>query len=315
MKTNLLYSKSKSESRPKNSFPATSWVMFDQQLGTITNPNWRIKLTIAGYNTKSCWWRFSYVVVPEKCYQLLTEFKNAVHESCEFWFYSGTLQKAIALETVCQLTLSSCSKGAGEKPVSMNFLAGRYMESGIHHSKRLLLIIIKEVLIFIWEDERIWGHWNSSSMYWNYWGVHIFKTQNSAFCFLPWIPFSVCCRSVTAIANDLILVELDGRQYSLFYHYLPLDHKLNQGLGDISWPVCPTELRKFIPGSGEDVPFPVSRVVPLQLNLYRTLVVSCWVVAKFYNPKDCSPPGSFVHGISQARILEWVAISFSTGSS
>ena len=25
----------------------------------------------------------------------------------------------------------------------------------------------------------------------------------------------------------------------------------------------------------------------------------------------CSPPGSSVHGISQARILEWVAISFS----
>ena len=30
---------------------------------------------------------------------------------------------------------------------------------------------------------------------------------------------------------------------------------------------------------------------------------------------DCSPPGSSVHGISQARILEWVAISFSWGSS
>ena len=30
---------------------------------------------------------------------------------------------------------------------------------------------------------------------------------------------------------------------------------------------------------------------------------------------DCSPPGSFVHGISQARILEWVAISFSRVSS
>ena len=26
---------------------------------------------------------------------------------------------------------------------------------------------------------------------------------------------------------------------------------------------------------------------------------------------DCSPPGSSVHGISQARVLEWVAISFS----
>ena len=30
---------------------------------------------------------------------------------------------------------------------------------------------------------------------------------------------------------------------------------------------------------------------------------------------DSSPPGSSVHGISQARILEWVAISFSGGSS
>ena len=30
---------------------------------------------------------------------------------------------------------------------------------------------------------------------------------------------------------------------------------------------------------------------------------------------DCSPPGSSVHGILQARILEWVAISFSRRSS
>ena len=29
---------------------------------------------------------------------------------------------------------------------------------------------------------------------------------------------------------------------------------------------------------------------------------------------DCTPPGSSVHGISQARILEWVAIFFSRGS-
>ena len=33
------------------------------------------------------------------------------------------------------------------------------------------------------------------------------------------------------------------------------------------------------------------------------------------DPMDCSPPGSSVHGIFQARILEWVAISFSRGSS
>ena len=33
------------------------------------------------------------------------------------------------------------------------------------------------------------------------------------------------------------------------------------------------------------------------------------------DPMDCSPPGSSVHGIIQARVLEWVAIAFSRGSS
>ena len=32
-------------------------------------------------------------------------------------------------------------------------------------------------------------------------------------------------------------------------------------------------------------------------------------------PIDCSPPDSYVHGLFQAKILEWVAISFSRGSS
>ena len=31
------------------------------------------------------------------------------------------------------------------------------------------------------------------------------------------------------------------------------------------------------------------------------------------DPVDCSPPGSSGHGILQARILEWVAISLSSG--
>ena len=34
-----------------------------------------------------------------------------------------------------------------------------------------------------------------------------------------------------------------------------------------------------------------------------------------FEPMDCSPPGSSVHGIFQARVLEWVAIPFSRGSS
>ena len=33
------------------------------------------------------------------------------------------------------------------------------------------------------------------------------------------------------------------------------------------------------------------------------------------NPMDCYPPGSSVHGILQVRVLEWVVISSSRGTS
>ena len=44
-------------------------------------------------------------------------------------------------------------------------------------------------------------------------------------------------------------------------------------------------------------------------------VLSLSHILLFCNPMNCSPPGSSVHGISQARIQEWVAISFSRRSS
>jgi len=44
-------------------------------------------------------------------------------------------------------------------------------------------------------------------------------------------------------------------------------------------------------------------------------VYSLSLVQLFCNPIDCSPPGSSAHGISQVRILECVAFSFSRGSS
>ena len=52
-----------------------------------------------------------------------------------------------------------------------------------------------------------------------------------------------------------------------------------------------------------------------RLNVYMVIfrlvviVQSLSHVRLFCNPVDCSPPGSSVHGILQARILEWVAIS------
>ena len=46
----------------------------------------------------------------------------------------------------------------------------------------------------------------------------------------------------------------------------------------------------------------------------KVKVKSLSLVQLFVTPRDYSPPGSSVHGILQARVLEWVAISFSRGS-
>ena len=56
----------------------------------------------------------------------------------------------------------------------------------------------------------------------------------------------------------------------------------------------------------------------LSLHNQARTVIMCLVAklcSTLCDPMDCLPPGSSVLGISQARILEWVAISFSRGSS
>ena len=50
----------------------------------------------------------------------------------------------------------------------------------------------------------------------------------------------------------------------------------------------------------------------IYLNMLFICISSCLVAQLcliLYDPMDCSPSGSSVHGISQARILEWVTIS------
>ena len=58
--------------------------------------------------------------------------------------------------------------------------------------------------------------------------------------------------------------------------------------------------RTFLPGSGKK---------------QKQISVNHSVMSGSLQAMDCSPPGSFVHGILQARILEQVAIPFSKGSS
>ena len=54
-------------------------------------------------------------------------------------------------------------------------------------------------------------------------------------------------------------------------------------------------------------------------NIFTTEFIVCVLVTQLCltlcDSMDCSPPGSSVHKILQARILEWVAISSSMGSS
>ena len=60
------------------------------------------------------------------------------------------------------------------------------------------------------------------------------------------------------------------------------------------------------------------RIPWMETGGLRSVCVCAYSVAQscstIYNPMDCSPLGSSVHGILQARVLEGVAISFSRGS-
>ena len=63
----------------------------------------------------------------------------------------------------------------------------------------------------------------------------------------------------------------------------------------------------------------ILKIIPQSILSFHTfrymLTQSLSCVRLFCNPMDYSPLGSSVHGISQARILEWVATSFSRGPS
>ena len=50
-------------------------------------------------------------------------------------------------------------------------------------------------------------------------------------------------------------------------------------------------------------------------DLCAELLQSCLTCPTLCYPVDCNSPGSSVHGILQARILQWVAMTSSRGSS
>ena len=94
-----------------------------------------------------------------------------------------------------------------------------------------------------------------------------------------------------------------------------------QGIGTIAAPEWAGYRRLFeprvSPGPLSDGCSSLCCFLPL-LGPQPSLGIFCCLFSHYLticDPMDYSPPGSSVHGISQARILEWVAVSFSRGSS
>ena len=58
-----------------------------------------------------------------------------------------------------------------------------------------------------------------------------------------------------------------------------------------------------------------SKVCEITMSKVKCVLKSLHMCLTLYSPKDCSAPGSSVHGIFQASILEWVAMPSSRGSS
>ena len=85
------------------------------------------------------------------------------------------------------------------------------------------------------------------------------------------------------------------------------------------WSMLPCPPAGDLPDPGVE---PVSLVSPALAGGFFTISDTFFFFFSFAqscqtlcDPMDCSPPGPSVRGILQARILEWVAISFSRGSS
>ena len=86
----------------------------------------------------------------------------------------------------------------------------------------------------------------------------------------------------------------------------PLEKGIAHHSSILAWRIQPRILARL---SNFHLPPPPC---PPQVCMYAKSLQLCPTLCDLVN---CSPPGSSVHGILQERILEWVSISFSRGSS
>ena len=93
----------------------------------------------------------------------------------------------------------------------------------------------------------------------------------------------------------------------------PLEKEMATHSRILAWRTPWTEEPGGLQSIGLQSPLGDNWVSNTTLLLITCCVCVCTATPTLGDPMDCSPPGSSVHGILQARILEWVAISFSRG--
>ena len=151
------------------------------------------------------------------------------------------------------------------------------------------------------------------------WNPETMSTERST----PEYQVAIISRSLSAISYVLPKADTEIATYCS-----PLCPPENsKGKGTVSRESLPGLTRKWHDGLRWQRDFPTLHLQSVCLkslasNLVLTLSNSwsgcCCLVLKLHltlwDPMNCSLPVSSVHGISQARILEWVAISFSRES-
>ena len=134
-------------------------------------------------------------------------------------------------------------------------------------------------------------------------GLFCWQNQSTGSFSLCWGSFILSCLLSSALLSDLWPLVLSG--YSLCY-----PHSLTSA-----------SLCGFSMGLEHVFKNSSSRKLLLYYHILEAVKLLCvhaqslWSFLTLCDPMDCSPPGSSVHRILQARILEWVVMRSSKGSS
>ena len=120
-------------------------------------------------------------------------------------------------------------------------------------------------------------------------------------------------RLVCVSSNEQIELHLTSCKY---HKYILLNKK---ALFSVDTHICTESMMVCIQMKTSTVFMPVRRITHASKGHVWYYTYDGYLVAKSWStlgePIDCRPLGSPVHGILQARILEWISISFSRSSS